>query len=298
MIHFNIHWFFRGFLILAILVISPSISSGHHITRFDYTWMQVGKALVNGYRITLIVKPPELTFTSPNLPKRKDIGRAHEELLNFTHHFRVFVEDDRLKEPVPSLAVTLSVRGENGYKEEFLMEPRFAERGFHYGGNVRLDRRGAYELVVRLVPEKMALSALSKRSKEYFQKREKRFTFFYGYKGLKELMGDVQRGFMALASSLARLDLTVSPAESELLRVAVGRAKSLDRLADLVPTLRIGADQSKFFELSEGLKENTGKLLNALEKGRVKSAVRTLADVWKSCNLCHNRFRIGEVPRK
>ena len=125
------------------------------------------------------------------------------------------------------------------------MKPRFAERGFHYGGNVKLDRRGPYELVVFLAPEKMTLSSLSKRRKEYFRKRETKFNFFYNYKSLKELMGDIQRGFTALAGSLTKLDSPGS-AGLETFRVATDRARHLDQLADLVPTLRIGSEQIFF----------------------------------------------------
>ena len=216
--------------------------------------MQVGKKLVNGYHVTLIVKPPEASFTSMALINREKIEMSHNVLADFTHHFQVFVEDTRLREPVPRLAVTLSARGERGYRKDFPMEPRFGERGFHYGGNVRLDRRGAYELVVMLEPKRMVLSALSKRQEEYFRKREATFEFEYGYQGLKELMGDIYRRFVALAGPLMELDLP-DPAGREEIQAVAKRARRLNRMAELIPTLRIGAEQDKFVELSKKLKE-------------------------------------------
>ena len=134
MISRQVRWSLQAGVVMVTLAIFSLPSGGHHITRFGYTWMQVGKKLVNGYHVTLIVKPPEASFTSMDLINREKIEMSHNGLADFTHHFQVFVEDTRLREPVPRLAVTLSARGEREYQEDFPMEPRFGERGFHYGG--------------------------------------------------------------------------------------------------------------------------------------------------------------------
>ena len=92
-----------------ILFIAPL--NAHHITRFSYTWMQVGKALVTGYRVTLIVKPPERTLDLKGLKPKPAPAGVNKGLSGYTHHFQAFVEDVRLREPVPLLPVALSARG-------------------------------------------------------------------------------------------------------------------------------------------------------------------------------------------
>lgn len=277
---------FLGFLLAPL--------GAHHITRFTYTWMQVGKADVDGYRVTVIVKPPERSVGAGGLAPKGSPDDGHKDLERFTHHFQVFVEDLRLREPVPYLEVTLSARKGDGFRQDFPLAPRFEERGFHYGANVRLARRGRYDLVVVLSPGHLQLSEHSKRRKEYFRAREVKFDFEYGYQGLKELMGDLFGGFKALSGDLLALGLP-EPAQEPALRAAARRARELDGLAGLIPQLRYGERQDEFTALAEDLKKKTGRLAQLVERGRLEEAAGGLAEVRVACGTCHRMFREGPM---
>ncbi len=106
-------------------------------------------------------------------------------------------------------------------------------------------------------------------------------------------MGDIYRRFAALAGPLMELDLP-DPAGREVIQAVARRARRLDRMAELIPALRVGAEQGKFVELSEKLQGDTGELVAALDRGEVDKAVRALVDVWQSCGSCHKLFRDGE----
>lgn len=79
-------------------------------------------------------------------------------------------------------------------------------------------------------------------------------------------MGDIYRRFAALAGPLMELDLP-DPAGREVIQAVARRARRLDRMAELIPALRVGAEQGKFVELSEKLQGDTGKLVAALDRG-------------------------------
>ncbi len=278
-----------------ILFIAPL--NAHHITRFSYTWMQVGKALVNGYRVTLIVKPPERTLDLKGLKPKPAPAGVNKGLSGYTHHFQAFVEDVRLREPVPLLTVALSARTKGGSKEDFILQPRFGERGFHYGANIRLRQRGAYELAVILAPDRVTLSEHSKRRDEYFQTREARFEFEYGYQGLKELMGDLFGRFSALSGAVMGLGLA-APAKKPAIQALGVSAKKLDWLAGLIPNLRIGAAQARFIRLAKNLKGKTDVLATKLDRGNLVEAVEAVTEVRLACRACHRIFREGEFSGK
>ncbi|MFQ5914991.1 MAG: iron transporter [Nitrospinota bacterium] len=283
-----------GVLAVSLTTLLMAPLRAHHLTQFTYTWMQVGKADVDGYRVTLIVKPPERSVGIKSLGEKENPEAPHRALKGFTHHFQAYVEDLRLREPVPYLDVTLSARKEEGFREDFILRPRFEERGFHYGGNVRLTRRGKYELLVILAPRHLILSEHSRRRREFFRTRQVKFEFEYGYQKLKELMKDLFGRFSNVSEQLMVLGLR-APAEASTLQSVARGAKEMNRLAALIPELRFGEAQSRFLALAKNLGEKTGGLANLLESGKADEAVWALVEVRKSCGACHQIFREGEL---
>jgi hypothetical protein len=281
-------------MVTALLIFSIVPLNAHHITNLASTWMQVGKANVNGYRVTLIAKPPEQSIGADALKANPDKEKVHEVLAQYTQHFEVFVENIRLREPVPSLDVTLSARMKDGFRQDFTLHPRFGERGFHYGNNVRLTRRGSYELVVILAPGKLQLSEHSRRREEYFQTREVKFVYEYGYQGLKELMGGLHKRFSGVSGVVMGLGLP-APAKNAAFEDAAKRAEDLKGLAGLIPTLRFGEEQDRFVTLAEKTQKKTEILVRSLEHRRLNEAAEALAQVRISCNACHQVFRDGEL---
>ena len=125
-----------------ILFIAPL--NAHHITRFSYTWIQVGKTLVNGYRVTLIVKPPERTLDLKGLKPKPAPAGVNKGLSGYTHHFQAFVEDVRLREPVTAAD-----------RRPFRPDGRRVERGFHpstplRGAGIPLRRQHPLEATGRV----------------------------------------------------------------------------------------------------------------------------------------------------